>query len=403
MSEVTQLLNAIEKGDRKAAEQLLPLVYDELRRLAAQKLAAENPNQTLQATDLVHEAYLRLVKDESEPCWDGRGHFFGAAAEAMRRILVKNARRKQSLKHGGDRAGTLLFLVMEFIDGITLDDKIKQGGAVEGKEILRIGMQAASGLAAAHQQGLIHRDIKPGNILLENGVQRVKITDFGLARAVDHANITQSGTVVGTPLYMSPEQARGETLDQRSDLFSLGSVLYTLSTGRPAFRAGNTMAVLKRVCEDVPRPIREINPDIPDRLEAIITRLMAKDAADRLQTAAETAELLEQHLAHVQQPTKVPRPQQVCVRPQPPRRRFPVFAITAVLLLAVGAWVTWFAIQSGHQTESGGKEAETLVGAPVPPEIKDATVHVALGRSLLKQNQPNKARIQFEDALCRNR
>src|SRR5215217_6082982 len=101
MSEVTRILSAIEQGDPHAAEQLLPLVYDELRKLAAQKLAGEKPGQTLQATALVHEAYVRLVGSDLDKNWDGRGHFFAAAAEAMRRILVENARRKHSAKHGG--------------------------------------------------------------------------------------------------------------------------------------------------------------------------------------------------------------------------------------------------------------------------------------------------------------
>src|SRR5213594_2330768 len=103
MSDVTHILSAIEQGDPHAAEQLLPLVYDELRKLAAQKLAQEKPGQTLDATALVHEAYLRLVGTGEEPHWDNRRHFFAAAAEAMRRILVENARRKQTHKHGGDR------------------------------------------------------------------------------------------------------------------------------------------------------------------------------------------------------------------------------------------------------------------------------------------------------------
>jgi RNA polymerase sigma factor (TIGR02999 family) len=103
MSDVTRILSAIEQGDPHAAEQLLPLVYDELRQLAAQRLAQENPGQTLQATALVHEAYLRLVGGDPGQPWDNRGHFFAAATEAMRRILVENARRKRSLKHGGDR------------------------------------------------------------------------------------------------------------------------------------------------------------------------------------------------------------------------------------------------------------------------------------------------------------
>jgi RNA polymerase sigma factor (TIGR02999 family) len=103
MSEVTRILSAIEQGDPCAAEQLLPLVYDELRRLAAAKMALEAPGQTLQATALVHEAYLRLVDKESAHNWNSRGHFFGAAAEAMRRILVESARRKKAVRHGGDR------------------------------------------------------------------------------------------------------------------------------------------------------------------------------------------------------------------------------------------------------------------------------------------------------------
>jgi RNA polymerase sigma factor (TIGR02999 family) len=103
MSEVTRILSAIEQGDPSAADKLLPLVYDELRKLAAQKLAHESPGQTLQATALVHEAYLRLVSQTGDQKWDNCGHFFAAAAEAMRRILIENARRKQSPKHGGDR------------------------------------------------------------------------------------------------------------------------------------------------------------------------------------------------------------------------------------------------------------------------------------------------------------
>jgi RNA polymerase sigma factor (TIGR02999 family) len=103
MSEVTRILSALQEGDPHAAEQLLPLVYEELRKLAAQKLAQEKPGQTLEATALVHEAYLRLVGTGEEPHWDNRRHFFAAAAEAMRRILVENARRKQTHKHGGGR------------------------------------------------------------------------------------------------------------------------------------------------------------------------------------------------------------------------------------------------------------------------------------------------------------
>src|SRR5262245_34386769 len=162
------------------------------------------------------------------------------------------------------------YLVMEFIDGCNLDALLRKGGPLEVKQVLRIGIQVASGLAAAHKQGLVHRDVKPANVLLENGVQRVKLTDFGLARAADDASLTQSGLIAGTPLYMAPEQAAGEPIDARTDLFSLGSVLYEMCTGRPAFRAPNTAAVLRRVSDETPRPIREVNPDVPEALCRLI-------------------------------------------------------------------------------------------------------------------------------------
>jgi hypothetical protein len=210
--------------------------------------------------------------------------------------------------HAVDEANGLPYLVMQYVAGLSLQERIDKEGPLELVEILRIGMQTASGLAAAHGHGIVHRDIKPANILLEEGVPRVKITDFGLARAMDDANLTQSGFVAGSPLYMAPEQARGEALDHRADLFSLGSVLYTLCTGRPPFRAANTLAVLRRVCEDTPRPIRETNPEVPDWLAAVVEKLMAKDPAGRFQSAAEVVEVLGRHLAQLQNGAWVPPP-----------------------------------------------------------------------------------------------
>ncbi len=210
--------------------------------------------------------------------------------------------------HAVDDDQKLPFIVMECIVGQSLQQKIDKAGALNLKEILRIGMQAALGLSAAHAQGLVHRDIKPANILLENGVERVKLTDFGLARMVDDASVTQSGVIAGTPQYMSPEQARGDSIDLRSDLFSLGCVLYAMCVGHAPFRASTTMGVLKRVCEETPRPIHECNPEIPVWLTGIIDKLLAKSPNDRFQSAAEVAELLRQSLAHLQQPNQVPLP-----------------------------------------------------------------------------------------------
>lgn len=203
------------------------------------------------------------------------------------------------------------FLVMKYIAGESLQARIDREGAFEICEILRIGLQIALGLAAAHQQGLVHRDIKPPNILLEQGVERALITDFGLARAVDDASLTHTGFHAGTPLYMSPEQVAGEAIDSRSDLFSLGSVIYAMCSGRPPFRAENTLSVMKRIAEQHPRSLRETNPNIPEWLEAIVAKLLAKNANDRIQTAQETSEALAACLAHIQNPTSVKLPLQV--------------------------------------------------------------------------------------------
>src|SRR5262249_29621742 len=160
-----------------------------------------------------------------------------------------------------------------FIDGPTLQAKLDRKGPLPLNQVLRIGLQIAEGLAAAHRNGLMHRDIKPANILLENGVGRGKITDFGLARAVAEASLMQLGLIAGTPAYMSREQARGADVDQRSDLFSLGSVLYAMCAGHAPFRAETMLRVIQQVSEETPRSLREINPTIPAWFEAIVVRL----------------------------------------------------------------------------------------------------------------------------------
>ena len=235
-----------------------------------------------------------------------------AATSPARKRFLREARASARVRHDNVvhiyavEEKPLPYLVMEYIPGQTLQQRLDQNGPLDVADTLRIGGQIARGLAAAHEQGLIHRDIKPANILLEDGIeQKVKITDFGLARAADDASLSQSGVIAGTPMFMAPEQAKGEPPDPRADLFSLGSVLYTMVSGRPPFRAANTMAVLKRVAEDTPRPIRQIIPEVPQWLCDIIATLHAKDPAQRFQSAAEVAALLEQHLAHLQQPSLV--------------------------------------------------------------------------------------------------
>ena len=211
--------------------------------------------------------------------------------------------------HGVHEIDGLPYLVMQHIAGESLQDRLNRIGMLDVEEVLRIGLQTAKGLAAAHAQGLIHRDIKPANLLLEAGdACRVKITDFGLARMVDDVQLTQAGVVAGTPEYMAPEQARGESVDPRADLFSLGSVLYACCTGAAPFQGATALALLRAVNERAAAPIRSLNPEVPVWLEDLIGWLMAKEPGDRCQTAAEVVALLEGYLAHLRQPDTVPEP-----------------------------------------------------------------------------------------------
>jgi serine/threonine-protein kinase len=272
-------------------------------------------------------------------------HLATSAAARMR--FAREARQAAAVVHENvtaihsvSEANGLPYLVMPYVRGTSLQKRLDTQGPLSTAEVLRIGMQAARGLAAAHAQGLVHRDIKPANILLEDGIERLTITDFGLARAADDASLTRSGVIAGTPQYMSPEQARGEAIDARSDLFSLGSVLYTLCTGRAPFRAETPFGVLRRITDDTPRPIREINPEIPEWLTALVEKLHAKDLAQRFQSADEVARLFEQCLAHLQQPAAVPLPEQLQIRSAPTgsrqiiRRRWLIGASAAVLVVA---------------------------------------------------------------------
>ena len=196
--------------------------------------------------------------------------------------------------------GKLPYLVMQCVSGQSLQSKVDRCGMLALTDTLRIAKQTAAGLAAAHDQGLVHRDVKPANILLEENVDRVILSDFGLARAVDDASLTRTGVVAGTPHYMSPEQARGDTIDTRSDQFSLGSVMYFMLTGRTPFRATGAMGVLHRICNEEHRPIEQINTDVPIEVVTLVDRLLAKDPAMRFDTMHNVETELERLLAALQ-------------------------------------------------------------------------------------------------------
>ncbi len=210
--------------------------------------------------------------------------------------------------YGVDEWKSNPYLVMQYIRGSTLQQRLCDRGPLSLKELLRIALHAAKGLAAAHAQGLVHRDIKPSNILLDGTVERALLADFGLARAVDDASLTRSGMLAGTPQFMSPEQIRGEQIDQRSDLFSLGSVLYAMSTGVPPFRSESSYTVMRQIIEEFPRPVREFREDAPDWLQRLIDWMMEKIPARRPSSAKDVEQIIERCLAHLEQSPLVSLP-----------------------------------------------------------------------------------------------
>ncbi len=247
-----------------------------------------------------------------------------ADAEARERFL-REARSAAKVKSDhvvtifdvGEAGGTP-FIAMEYLLGYTLDKYLDVAGELPLAQVLRVGRETAQGLAAAHYLGLIHRDIKPENLWLEAPEGRVKLLDFGLARATNDTRLTHDGTMVGTPAYMSPEQARGRAVDYRSDLFSLGVILYWLATGRMPFTGPDTMAILSSLALDTPTPAAELNPQLPAVLAAIIDRLLAKKPADRFSSAADLADALRavEHPPADGRPPLVVVPLAVAAQPQ---------------------------------------------------------------------------------------
>ncbi len=237
--------------------------------------------------------------------------------------------------HGVSSEPKRPYIVMSLVNGRSLESHVREHGPLDLKDIVRISQQIADGLAAAHRQGLIHRDIKPANILLEQDVCRVMITDFGLARAADDAAITQTGWLAGTPHYMSPEQAKGSEIDQRSDLFSLGSLIYFMSTGREPFRAEKPFAVIQKIINETPVKARQVNTEVSKTLAQIIDRLLCKIPKERFQSADELHQTLEEYLAHLQNPLASPKPRRI----GPKRNSLaPYLGIAAALMLGFSGW-----------------------------------------------------------------
>jgi serine/threonine protein kinase len=221
-----------------------------------------------------------------------------------RHRFLREAQAQAQLEHEhivsiyqADEDNGVPYIAMPLLRGQTLAHRLKESRTLPVETVLRIGRDIAEGLAAAHARGLMHRDIKPSNIWLEAQRDRAKILDFGLARAFaqgEQIQITQSGMVIGTPAYMSPEQARGEAVDARSDLFSLGVVLYSAITGELPFKGKDTFAILTALAVDNPTPPSTLNEGVSAALSDVLLKLLARKPDDRYQSASEVAAILDE-------------------------------------------------------------------------------------------------------------
>src|SRR5687768_11959248 len=221
----------------------------------------------------------------------------GTSLDQLMDRFKREAQISAQLKHPnivtiydvGEVEGTS-YLAMEFIDGIGLDRAIAGAGRLTTERAAGLGAQVADALDFAHRHSVVHRDIKPANIMIEGG-DRVKVTDFGIAKVTDSADhLTQTGSLLGTPSYMSPEQARGSALDGRSDLFAVGCILYEMLAGKKAFRGDSITGLIFKIITEEPPHIHELDPDLPEEMVRIIARALAKAPDARYQSGHEMAE-----------------------------------------------------------------------------------------------------------------
>jgi serine/threonine-protein kinase len=262
------------------------------------------------------------------------------------------------------------FIVFEYVDGDNLKRMIERRGPAPVETTLELGIQIARALSFAHQSGLVHRDVKPQNVLL-NGDGRAKVTDFGIARSLDvKTGMTQTGTVLGTSDYIAPEQAQGQRVDEQSDVYSLGVVLYELLTREVPFPGENFVAVAMRHINEPPPSIRERRPDVPPRVEAAVQRAMAKRAEDRFASMSDFCRELEACLAEDQAGAGT---QIVAPAYRPAQRRRGVspwpFVLAILVLIAIGAVVAYLALNGFPKHHSGGGGGSPAGGGGVAASV----------------------------------
>ena len=297
--------------------------------------------------------------------------------QAKQRFL-REARATAALSHDhivqiyqvGEARG-VPFIAMQYLEGQSLQAVLTRSKRLKPIDVARIGKEVALGLAAAHEKGLIHRDIKPDNIWIESKTRRTKLLDFGLARELgtDHG-LTQSGAIIGTPRYMAPEQITGDSVDHRADLFSLGSTLYHLAAGKPAFKGASTPSLLYAIAHSAPQPLQQAAPGIHPSLAELIHSLLSKSPAERPQASETVADRLaevESELTADSVPSPPEQPPLITPTPRATGRRRPP-GRHRLLLVAAGAAA--FALMLG-----------VIVITIRRPDGTETTIRVAEGTS----------------------
>jgi len=309
-----------------------------------------------------------------------------------RALAAINHQNLVTVYQTGQDHGTI-FLAMELLEGETLDARIRREAPLEASELVWIAEEIATGLAAIHERGLIHRDIKPSNIWLLSStsqdtepleeedntspvrpVSRVKILDFGLVREVHgDTQLTEAGVVVGTPAYMSPEQARGRALDHRTDLFSFGCVLYAMATGRAPFEASTPLAQAAALAADEPIYAQKLNPAIPSQLANLIAELLAKNPENRPASASEVIDRLRRirngsDSEREPQPEPEPelKPPQSFLR----RHRLKFVIVVALVWLVAGGLLAVALRQKSHEEKQDSPKASEPTPASQSPPVE---------------------------------
>jgi beta-lactam-binding protein with PASTA domain/predicted Ser/Thr protein kinase len=316
----------------------------------------------------------------------------------------------------GDQ-GDVHYIVMEYMEGRTLRDVIRQEGPILPERASEIGQAVARALSSAHEAGLVHRDIKPGNIMLTRDGE-VKVMDFGIARTSTGDTLTQTAAVLGTASYLSPEQAQGTTVDARSDIYSLGCVLYEMLTGRAPFTGDSPVAIAyKHVREDAVPPGR-LNPDVPSSLDAVVMKAMAKNPDNRYQTADELRQDLERAsagLPTVATPLLLADPTEVVTHhpegtavmtgvppdQEPERKRRWWIAVLVILLLAALGVAAYFLVQALLPPEPTGVQVPDVVGETeddATQTLEDAGFEVEVEREFSEDVRRNEVFEQDPEA-----